>query len=287
VRPRTALPITITPYQRRNLQAVRDLMFRNQAVHTHLDWHETDHWMETHNPPMRLGWHNGRLVGALAMSPPLNNTSWIRLAALSDRVDHGAVITALWENLKPELKAAGVKLVALLAVREWITAYAPDMGFNYIEDIITLTRAGQHLPEPPANRLLIRSAETYDLETMARLDQAAFSPPWQLSYEELRQAHRISASCTVALGEGRILGYQLSTLYFDGSHLARLAVHPQAQGNGVGRALLDDVLRRFLRRGVYSMSLNTQASNLHSQHLYRHFGFRPNGYDLPYWSATL
>jgi len=285
---RTALtPLTITPYQRRYLRQVRDLLFHSQSVHTHLDWHETDHWIDSQTVPMRLAWQNGRLTGLLATSNPLNDTCWIRLAAVHDHVNQGALLRAMWDDLRPELRAQGVRLAALLAVRDWITDYAPDLGFHYVEDIITLARAGQNLPEPRPHRLTIRAAEPYDLETLARVDQVAFAPPWQLALDELRQAYRISASCMVALQEGAIVGYQLSTLYFDGAHLARLAVLPQVQGKGVGGALLRDVLSRFFRRGVYSMTLNTQASNLQSQQLYRRFGFRPNGYDLPYWSATL
>jgi [ribosomal protein S18]-alanine N-acetyltransferase len=217
----------------------------------------------------------------------LHKTCWIRLAAVQDHVNQGEVLRTMWDDLRPELRAQDVQLTALLAVRDWITDYAADLGFRYVEDIITLARAGQNLPEPRQHRLTLRAAEPYDLATLARVDQAAFSPPWQLALDELRQAYRISASCTVALHEGTIVGYQLSTLYFDGAHLARLAVLPHMQGTGIGAVLLRDVLTRFFRRGVYSMTLNTQATNLRSQRLYRRFGFRPNGYDLPYWSGTL
>lgn len=280
-------PLTVTPYQRRYLRQVRELLFHSQSVHTHLDWHETDQWLDTQQVPMRLAWQNGRLTGLIAMSSPLNGTSWIRLAAVQDYVNQATVLRALWDDLVVELRAQAVHLVALLAVRDWITDYAAELGFHYVEDIITLARAGQQLPELRPHHLTLRAAEPYDLETMARLDQAAFIPPWQLTLEELRQAYRISASCTVALHEGKLVGYQLSTLYFDGAHLARLAVLPYAQGKGIGGVLLGDALARFFRRGVLSMTLNTQASNLQSQHLYRRFGFRPNDYDLPYWSTTI
>jgi ribosomal-protein-alanine N-acetyltransferase len=280
-------PLTITPYQRRYLRQVRDLLFQSQSTHTHLDWHETDHWLDTQQVPMRLAWQNGRLIGLLATSVPLHQTCWIRLAAVQDYIDQRTVMRALWNDILIDLKVHHVRLVALLAVRDWIEDHALELGFKYQEDIITLARTGQNLPEARPSNLTIRAAEPYDLETLTRVDQTAFSPPWQLASDELRQAYRISASCTVAVNEGRIVGYQLSTLYFDGAHLARLAVIPQAQGTGVGNTLLSDVLKRFFRRGVFSMTLNTQASNVQSQRLYRHFGFRPNGYDLPYWSVAL
>ncbi len=279
--------LTITPYQRRHLQSVRDLLFHSTLVHTHLDWYETDAWLDSGDVCMRLGWNRGHLVGLLATSRPLNNTCWVRLAAIHDYADQRAVLYALWRDLTAELRMLNVHTVALLAVRDWITGYIPAMGFVYGEDVITLARFGHDVPPPLVDRPTIRVAELRDLERMADVDQAAFPPPWQLSLDEIRQAHRISSSCTVALKDEKIVGYQLSTLYFDGAHLARLAVAPDVQGMGVGGALLGDVLGRFFRRGIYTMTLNTQTSNMRSRRLYSRFGFQPNGYDLPFWSAQL
>lgn len=279
--------LTVTPFQRRNLQAVRDLLFRSIFVHTHLDWHDTDNWLESNEAILRLAWQNGWLVGVLGISRPLNQASWIRLACVSDYVNPEMVLASLWAELSAGLRDQGVSIVGLLAIREWIGRYAPVMGFEYQEDIITLARASHHLPDPPANRPSIRVVELRDLESLARLDETAFSPPWQMSLSELRQAYRMASSCTLAYLDQTMLGYQFSTLYFDGAHLARLAVAPQAQGKGVGTALLDDLLRRFARRGVFGITVNTQSSNTHSRNLYSRFGFQTNGFDLPYWSARL
>ena len=133
----------------------------------------------------------------------------------------------------------------------------------------------------------IRLTQPEDLPTLIAVDHAAFAPLWQMDKNEIRQAERISAACTVAEIGGKMVGYQLSTLYFDGAHLARLAVIPALQGRGIARALLADVLKRFERRGVRSMTVNTQASNVRSQRLYTGFGFERNGYDLPVWIAHL
>jgi hypothetical protein len=192
-------PLTITPYQRRYLRQVRDLLFQSQSTHTHLDWHETDQWLDTQQVPMRLAWQNSRLIGLLATSTPLHETAWIRLAAVQDYIDQRAVMRALWNDILTDLNAENVRLVALLAVRDWIEDHALALGFKYQEDIITLARTGQALPDPRPTRLTIRAAEPYDLETLERVDQSAFAPPWQLAKDELRQAYRISASCTVAI----------------------------------------------------------------------------------------
>ena len=280
--------ISITHYQRRNRWAVRDLLSRNFYSHTHLDWQETDQWLDSEAAPIRLAWQHNHLVGALATSVPLNNTCWIRLAAVIDHSELTPTLNALWNDLRLELNALGVHTAAWLMIRDWPTQCAGDMGFRFSEEIVTLRRADQTPPpEPPSDQIDIRLARVEDLPTMVQIDQAAFVPPWQMTLSDLRQAERVSSNCTVALYKDRIVGYQLSTLYFDGAHLARLAVLPEMQGKGVGSALLTQVLRHFARRGVYAMTVNTQSSNEASQRLYLRYGFRHNGYDLPVWLAKI
>jgi len=268
---------------------VRDLLFRAYRVHTHLDWQESDQWLEDgEGYPARLAWQNSRLQGIIATSAPLNHTCWVRIACLSDQADAQQVINLLWESLLPELRTLGVHTVALLMIRNWISSYVAPLGFHFIEEIITFRRPQLEIPPDilPA-ALTIRLTQPEDLSAILNVDNRAFLPPWQMEREELRQAERISAACTVAELDGKLVGYQLSTLYFDGSHLARLAVVPEAQGIGVARTLLIDLLRRFARRGVYSMTVNTQSSNSRSQRLYTGFGFERTGYDLPVWMVEI
>ncbi|MCA0458676.1 MAG: GNAT family N-acetyltransferase [Chloroflexi bacterium] len=279
--------LTVTSYQRRHLQPIRDLLFHNIHVHSHLDWVDSDQWLDSGDTITYLAWQRGRLVGVLGLSAPLNNSTWIRIAGVSDFMSPQDVLPVLWETIIPILKTMGVKIVGLLGISQWMTHYAPSLGFRYGEEIITLARADEPLPPALANPPRIRVAELRDISQIAAVDQAAFTPPWQMSFHDLRQAYRIASSCTIAVENDRILGFQISTFFFDGAHLARLAVHPSSQGRGVGGALLRDLLERYNRRGIESMTVNTQSSNHQSRNLYERFGFQPNGYDLPYWSAVL
>jgi ribosomal-protein-alanine N-acetyltransferase len=279
--------LTITPFQRRHLQSIRDLLFHSNLVHVHLDWQEADHWLEQGEGTVRLAWMWGRLAGLIGASKPLNGTSWIRVAAVHDQLDPDAVLQCIWHDLAADLKGQGVHAVGLLMVRDWLLPHIAGLGFTYQEHIVTLARAGHALPELTREPVMTRSAGLDDLPTLVQVDHSAFDPPWQMSALELRLAERQSSSCTVALIDNQVVGYQLSTLYFDGAHLARLGVLPSLQGQGIGAALLADALRRFFRRGVYTMTVNTQSSNQRSLRLYEHYGFRMNGFDLGYWLAQL
>lgn len=281
-------PITVSPYSRRDRHIVSDLLFRNYNVHTHLDWQETDKWLETQQGVTRLAWQHGRLMGILATAAPLDNTTWIRIAALADNADAARTFNALWDSVVVELLGSNVQQVAVLLIRDWLIPFVQPRGFAPAEEVVTLRRADLPAPpeEMPAN-LTIHSTRDGDIPIIARVDQAAFAPPWQLSDVDVREAVRAAAYCTVAVSNERIVGYQASTMYFDGGHLARLAVLPDVQGTGVGSALVNDLLRRFARRGITAVTVNTQLSNTRSQHLYERYGFQRNGYDLPVWMLNL
>ena len=279
---------TITPYTKRDRHLVHDLIFRSYRAHTHLDWQETDQWLETDGLSVRLAWQYGKLIGVLGASVPMEGTCWMRLAAISDSADAAPVFALLWESLSAELRERGVHTVALLMLRDWLTPLITPLGFRYVEEIVTLRRADQPLPPPTTpGEWSLRQARPEDIPAVAQVDQAAFKAPWQMTLAEVRQAARVSAYCTVAVRCDQILGYQLSTMYFDGAHLARLAVDPAAQGMGIAASLVADLIRRFARRSVFTVTVNTQSSNTRSQQLYERFGFRRNCYDLPVWMVRL
>ena len=104
---------------------------------------------------------------------------------------------------------------------------------------------------------------------------------------DIRLSQRQAASCTLALHDEEIVGYEIASRHHTAGHLARLAVHPKIQGKRVGQVLLNNLLTRFVKRGVKSMTVNTQASNIRSQRLYERYGFLRNGFDLPVWESEL
>ena len=116
-----------------------------------------------------------------------------------------------------------------------------------------------------------------DLCAVQILDQRAFSPVWQNSRNLLEAAFEQAAIATVAEDDSGVIGYQISTSSSTGGHLARLAVAPEAQARGVGRALVNDLLSQFQRRGALRVTVNTQIDNLASIKLYERAGFKQLG----------
>ncbi|MFZ1463444.1 MAG: GNAT family N-acetyltransferase, partial [Anaerolineae bacterium] len=115
----------------------------------------------------------------------------------------------------------------------------------------------------------------------------AFAAPWRATATDLAGLLLMSSHAAVAEVEGQAMGYAVSDVRGEIGVLARLAVHPTAQGQGLGRQLLTDALRSCRRSGATSVSLNTNAGNPTSQRLYSQHGFRLLGKRTPVMTLRL
>ncbi|MDZ4768740.1 MAG: GNAT family N-acetyltransferase [Chloroflexota bacterium] len=276
--------ITIQPFTRRDRQSVRDLIFRSSRVHVHLDWQEIDDWLLSPDGIVQIAWLGRRLVGVIGVSKPVDGACWLRLLVVSDFGDGAGVIDALWSHLRATLPLRDQRTVAVLVSREWVMNPLAVHDFHPAEEIVTLERPRLPItaPPPPAD-LTLRLIRPDEIDAITAIDHQAFASPWQMERADLRQAEKASSIGLVALVEGQIVGYALCTVFVEGAHLARLGVFPAMQRRGIAGALLADALWRFQRRSIYTMTVNTQASNARSLRLYARFGFARNGYDIPVW----
>jgi ribosomal-protein-alanine N-acetyltransferase len=273
--------VTVIQYQQRDRRAIRDLMEQPNHLHSQLDWYEVDAWIQQPSARVWTIWRGARLVGVLGVSETIDGAAWLRLAIIRAEVETDDLLHHAWTNIMPVLRAAGTEQVAVLVGEEWWLPHFGTLGFALYDEVVTLRRASMLLPSPGQASIHVRSVLTPDMPAILALDQAAFVAPWHMSGADLRQAERLCASGSVALVDGKVAGFQFSTFYFDGAHLARLAVHPDYQGRGVGHALMTDLILRMSRRSIYHFTVNTQLTNTTSQRLYHRFCFERTGYDLP------
>ena len=92
---------------------------------------------------------------------------------------------------------------------------------------------------------------------------------------------------SVAREGSRVLGYQLSTASPLGTHLARLAVRPEAQRRGLGAALVSDLISHIGQSGPSRLTVNTQARNSASLALYRKLRFELTGEHYPVYAVDI
>ncbi|MDW8327949.1 MAG: GNAT family N-acetyltransferase [Anaerolineales bacterium] len=271
--------------------AIRALTSHEQRVHMHLDWLPVEDWLGMQ--PFIVAERRGRVVGALACPPDLPEVAWVRLIALADDVEAGRIWESLWTPARQELARQPGLSVAGLSLAAWTVPLYEAAGFARTHEVVTLRRS---LARPvsarfAANRrrpaVIVRLAEERDHPAILQTDAAAFDSPWRLSPAMLRAALAQADHLTLAEQDGRVVGYQLTTANGGAAHLARLAVIPEAQGRGIGSALVAELLEHYRRRGGREITVNTQHNNMASLAVYRRLGFELTGERMPVYQLAL
>jgi len=137
---------------------------------------------------------------------------------------------------------------------------------------------------PPADSVALRRGRRRDRPAVLAIDARAFAPFWRLDEPALDEALGATPSARfrvvpAATGHGRgdpdeVAGYAVTGRAGRRGFLQRLAVDPDHQGAGLGRALVVDGLIWCRRRGVERVVVNTQEANERARQLYLDLGFR-------------
>lgn len=264
-----------------DLQKLANLIHFEAHIHRHLDYRPPLDWVGNH--PFLILEQNGSVTAALACPPDPPHVAWIRLFAAASRVEIWRAWETLWSKAVDSLASTHQPCwIAAIPMHKWFEELLIKSSFQYTHSITLLHWDNQPLPEPPTHRRTsIRPMALDDLAAVQQVDEASFSPIWQNSLPCLELAFRQAAIATVAERDGLLVGYQISTATPVGGHLARLAVDPQLQGQGIGQQILHDLLNHFIRRGAQTVTVNTQKDNAISLALYKRMGFKFSGEEYP------
>lgn len=183
------------------------------------------------------------------------------------------VTDAVFAKMVPEARAIGAVSIFYIGDDAWLVPYLAKVGFARNGQIIGLHRPGAFIPSLGAQDCAVRVATVADLEDLVAVDWSAFTELWRNGRETIRQFLEQMRHFLVATVDDRVVGYICGTEYGKVGHIVRLAVHAEAQRQGIGTRLLRDVLARMSEDGVRALTLNTQRDNLVSQAFYRKLGF--------------
>lgn len=128
----------------------------------------------------------------------------------------------------------------------------------------------------PDRPVVLRDIRPDDFEALHALDQACFEPDISYSRAELRGFLRLpTLECVVAEAGGGIAGFVVSyRAPGNVGHVITLDVDAGRRRSGVGRALMEEVMRRLARSGVRRFRLEVDAANAPAIAFYESFGFR-------------
>ncbi|MGD2083819.1 MAG: ribosomal protein S18-alanine N-acetyltransferase [Chromatiales bacterium] len=131
--------------------------------------------------------------------------------------------------------------------------------------------------------LRLRPMHESDLEAVAAVEREAYQFPWSKGI--FRDCLRVGYCCWVCTRDGRVIGYGVMSVAVGESHILNVCVHPDAQGQGVGRGLMDRLLSLARGHNVDTAYLEVRPSNRRALALYRSLGFSQVGVRRAYYPA--
>lgn len=122
----------------------------------------------------------------------------------------------------------------------------------------------------------ILDAAARHLPQVERLEQVCFSAPWteaQLRAQLPDDRHVF----LVAERGGEVLGYVGLMYVLDEGYISNVAVSPDCRRQGIGAALIAELIRRAGQLELAFLTLEARASNAPAIRLYEKMGFRQVG----------
>ncbi len=129
----------------------------------------------------------------------------------------------------------------------------------------------------------IRPLGYSDLPQVIAIERRAFPTAWSLGMFVL-ELSKPSGICLAAIRDSKLVGYLICARYADVWHLMNIAVDPSVRGQGVGTALLEQMVARAGEDASYT--LEVRPSNATAIALYERFGFRSAGTRRRYYHDT-
>jgi ribosomal protein S18 acetylase RimI-like enzyme len=129
-------------------------------------------------------------------------------------------------------------------------------------------------PSPPDHLVVESGVERID--DLLEIDAAAFSSFWRFDRLGLTEAVEATGDAIVLIirdSDGKPTGFAIVGFGSAISYLQRVAVHPQWQGQGMGRSLVRVAARKARDAGARVMLLNTQLDNEAALRLYESEGY--------------
>jgi ribosomal protein S18 acetylase RimI-like enzyme len=207
---------------------------------------------------------------------------WADLASVAISTGRTPVTTlrVLFDAALGELRARSVTGLICLTSDDWLRSALAELGFLEADRVIGYARSGNLLPPPvspgPAR---VRPARSLEGDVVLALNSVAFAPIWRYDSSTILSWLLTADHSVLAESGAEPAGFALTTGSRDSelAQLVRVAIAPAFQGLGIGRQMVVDAIHYAYGIGAGGLSLNTQASNTVSRHLYEGLGFRLTG----------
>ena len=139
--------------------------------------------------------------------------------------------------------------------------------------------------------MIITAMNPSDIGQAVMLERLCFSVPWS---EDMFVSELNNPACSyyAACDNGRLIGFSGMLAVLDEGNVLNIAVHPMYRRQGVGRALLETLVKKAASLHLAFLTLEVRESNKSAISLYEKFGFSRVGlrrgyYERPKEDAVL
>lgn len=129
----------------------------------------------------------------------------------------------------------------------------------------------------------LRPMQEADVAAVLENERAAYEFPWTRAI--FRDCLRVGYTCLVYEGTRGLLGHGIMSLAAGECHLLNICIHPDYQRRGLGRALIEYLLKLAQHRNAQVALLEVRISNRAAYNLYMQMGFDEIGLRPGYYPA--
>ncbi|ABR47030.1 ribosomal-protein-alanine acetyltransferase [Alkaliphilus metalliredigens QYMF] len=127
------------------------------------------------------------------------------------------------------------------------------------------------------NPISVRKMNRQDIEQVLIIETHCFAIPWTKGAFEKELKENKLARYVVAEVNENVVAYGGMWLIIDEGHITNIAVHPEYQGQKIGKEIVLGLMEVAKEANLLRLTLEVRKSNLIAQQLYRGMGFIISG----------
>jgi ribosomal-protein-alanine N-acetyltransferase len=138
-------------------------------------------------------------------------------------------------------------------------------------------------------KLQLKTLEKHELPQVLELDRLCFGGFWSIEgyLREIDSPNSTLLIITIPDNQAsKVIGLGCFWAILEEAHITLLAVHPDFQGQGLGKLLLFSLLKDAAKRKLERATLEVKETNHIALSLYEKFGFKIAGRRKNYYQQT-
>ncbi len=125
-----------------------------------------------------------------------------------------------------------------------------------------------------------------DLDQVLEIERQSFRSPWSPDMFVVEFSNPQSRRYVIReKRSGKILGYMIYWVVLDEGHLMSIATRADRLREGLGRRMMDRMIRECRKEGVRRLTLEVRRGNIPAIEMYLAYGFEAVGLRKNYYTA--